>query len=323
MGLSDILANPESVTSGRKTVALNGTFKPMFGGGLSADINRHLLNIADKSDHRTAGFHASGVYSICDRQYILQKMTGKALYEYIEPGLRLKFIYGSNLHRMIQDDLLGPTGILLGMWKCSSCGYFDNKINNVERNYITYPGPCQCGDTRWHYVEPKMEIAIPGITYSEEWRIVGATDGLTTREEVIDIKTIKGDKIDGLEKAWESIFDVDDFGVYDDTPSWDIKSARKYYVQIQLYMYGFNKQKGIIYYIPKTTADDLNTWVQILVERNDKVVKDIFRKIKNLHKLSTECEDVSKKIKLPAKVCKTQYSYTARDCGLCKECFAV
>lgn len=314
MSLFDILDN---IADSKKPIKVDmSNDKP-----LSKNIRTYLASIASKHDKRSPGFHASGMYDICDRQYILERILKTESVDFIEPELRMKFLFGTSLHTFVQDFLLGPAKLIKGSWICYNCNF-----HYKEKTYITHPGFCGiCNHDRFRYCEPRMTIAVPNVPNKPEWNIVGATDGILVSDEILDIKSISDSALSKVSKGFKSIDNLKDWTIPEESAPYEDMSARKYYVQMQLYLYGFNKKRGHILYVPKGSVDDLKSWVQMPVERDDSVVFQMFEKVKRIY---TEVDRIEKNnltidsdLNLPEKVCSSKYTNYAKDCSVCKECF--
>lgn len=304
--------------------------EPSLFGEKSTDINlvgnmhKYLLSLNDKPRDREPGFHASEVYDICDREYILERLTNIKTKKYVSSDLRTKFILGSNIHTMVQTDILGPAGLLMGYWKCMKC-------SNLDRSKLTtHPNKkCEkegCNSSNYEYIEPKMRIEVPNVENTPEWSIVGATDGIVNSNSILDIKTVTASAIPDLEKNWKDIDKLADYSNPDTSLHWSKFSIIKYYVQIQMYMYGFRDKidstnnPGYILYIPKDSLEEINRWVTISVQYNPRVIEQIFAKVQRIH---DEVKKIGKdeQILLLKRVCGTPTGIRARDCALAKQCF--
>ena len=321
--LGDILGGLSGDIVGDFSPQGNGGVQIPYAKSLTKEAFNFLTTIAGREDPRSPGFHASGMYSVCDREFLLTVLTEKSTQSYIEAELRLKFLLGHQIHSLLQDDILGPAGLIKGFWKCRKCGWYYNEPSSD----ILLPFPnrtCQCcGNQWWGYVEPKVRIAVPGVPDEPMWNIVGACDGIRTSGGVLDIKTISPRGVGYLEDSWGEVDAETDWGFPNEKLSWSKKSVRKYFVQLQLYMHGFNEKSGIVLYVPKDTIDDMKTWIEIPVEYNKDVVDIIFDKIRRIYSCYQKITDksIDSVPDLPKRVCHTATCYRARDCAVADECF--
>lgn len=115
---------------------------------------------------------ASGIYYECPREFVLR---------YWQPRNNSKFDYnswlymttGTTLHALIQNTLLGPTGILKGKWRSSS--------GVIHKGF--HPEPVEAikawvekEELLWEYVEPVM--------FDNLYRIGGHADGIISKSRL-------------------------------------------------------------------------------------------------------------------------------------------
>lgn len=307
-----------------KTVAIKASepvekIRTDYSDSISKEIDEYLSNIKDDGSHRSPGFHASGLYDICDRKLLLQALTGKEDKNEIDSELRMKFMFGTAIHSFLQDDLLGPAGLIIGEWRCAKCG------TQADGSFIVRPTvACKnCNATWYSYIEPKMRIIVPNVPNDPEWNIVGSCDGITKEKKILDIKTISPSSAANLDAAWTRLKKEKksiDWSIPNDSLNWADKAARKYYVQIQLYIYGFDMDSGFIYYVPKDKVDSIKDWIQISVERDDQVISWVFKKIQRIYAEAAKIK-AKEPFKLLKRICASTHSFRARDCSVCTECF--
>jgi len=173
--------------------------------------------------HNDGYFHASQIYELCARQYLLREMYPKVWIEDLDLSTRQNFDIGSALHHWYQDHYCGPAGILKGNWCCTGC-------NKVHKDSFM-PTECeQCGNKPGQYNLNRAFLFQESGVYHHELKIKGHHDGALyldsngyTRGYVVDFKTIRSDLFERLEKPYDS-----------------------YIFQINIYMWLANIGRGIL-----------------------------------------------------------------------------
>ena len=164
-------------------------------------LRRH----GDENDPtRASGYHPSGAHRFCARLDVLKRWFERPEVDYIPPGLRMIFDWGSMLHAWAQNHYFGPMGTLWGKWKAVCCG------RETEQDGFL-PSPCsKCTSDRlqkawhsardrdvafggfWTYIEPRLELP--------DEDIIGHTDGwlkmipwdASSEIDLLEIKSING-----------------------------------------------------------------------------------------------------------------------------------
>jgi hypothetical protein len=187
----------------------------------------------------------------------------------VDPELQVKFDIGHISHDLLQNQYLGPAGLLWGSWACSACGV----IGAVDTTYPQMPhcqvaatnagadkiekkvGPAAVGDQNreavlpWRYVEPPIRVATGGFVIS------GYCDGiimLNGVKSVVEAKTINSRGFSALKEPHED-------HVY----------------QLQLYLAALRMEKGYVLYLDK----DTQKMKEFEVIRDDSVLPKIIAKI--------------------------------------------
>lgn len=164
-----------------------------------AFLRRH----GDRRDPtRAAGYHPSGASRFCPRLDTLKRWFDRPEGEYIPPGLRQIFDWGSAWHWWCQNHYYGPMGVLWGRWKALCCGR-----ESDEDEFL--PPPCaRCASPglirAWHeareigagfggfwtYIEPTLEIPEEDmIGHCDGWLKMTPWD-IRVPIEMLEIKTI-------------------------------------------------------------------------------------------------------------------------------------
>lgn len=171
------------------------------GDALWGFLRRH----GDQRDPtRASGYHPSGAHRFCARLDVLKRHFERPEADYISPGLRLTFDWGSMLHAWAQNHYFGPMGTLWGKWKAVCCG------RETESDGFL-PAPCsRCVSDRlqqawhsardadrafggfWTYIEPRLELPDEDIIgHCDGWLKMIPWDASSVID-MLEIKSING-----------------------------------------------------------------------------------------------------------------------------------
>jgi|GEM_PF-5879724 len=100
---------------------------PKGSGSLPESLLSHMIGpILEghnwKLENRESGLHCSQMSDFCPRRGVLSTLFPIDDAQNVDPLTRLRFDTGRALHSLFQNYYLGPSGILVGAWKCSRCG---------------------------------------------------------------------------------------------------------------------------------------------------------------------------------------------------------
>tara|TARA_Y100000593_G_C4323378_1_gene345246 strand:+ start:8866 stop:9681 length:816 start_codon:yes stop_codon:yes gene_type:complete len=213
---------------------------------LIKEIKSFLKNDYHKYEKtRARGFHPSqvGYEKFCPRKWVLETaLKDSNLQPDASYSLEKRVIFdvGHGIHYFVQNNYLGPMGILWGEWKNLS-KWKSTKPQEIVEGF--YPGG-PLGT--WEYIEP--EVTIP------EYEVIGHVDGIikTENEEyVLDIKSISNYGFNRLEEVSET-----------------------YLNQINLYMHALSYNKGQFLFINKNDARVKTFDIVYDKDRVDKIIKE-------------------------------------------------
>jgi len=128
-------------------------------GWISAWPNQHS---------QTDVLRASGLHWVCPREFVLNYWNPKPNRSF---DFKAQFMMstGTHLHSYLQDRVLGPMGVLFGMWEHTGTsgivkdGFHPDMLGDMERAARGTP-------VEWRYVEPTV--------WDERHRISGHVDGI-------------------------------------------------------------------------------------------------------------------------------------------------
>lgn len=258
---------------------------------ISGLLEKYIVNREDNygvDEH----FHPSSMYYMCPRLEVLKRVIPPELMGPVKHDVvtRAKFDIGHAVHAWYQNVYLGPMGILKGRWFCRACGF----VHGSSSEPVFMPKTCGktledgslCDGSAFEYIECAV--------ISEEWNIVGKTDGIITvdgTDYVVDIKTIDPDLFKKLSSPWPSNT-----------------------FQIQIYMWLFGIKKGILLYVDKS-SNGPSPVREFLIEHSSKTVNDACGRITSFNmamqtrslpvcmcpekgRFSDTCSDVEKSVEV-------------------------
>jgi len=116
-------------------------------------------------------YHPSRIYDMCPVCEYYVRRDKPIIVD--EPELRMSGMAaaGTRAHHYFQDCVLGPAGLLKGLWRCKICNRLHSSTPSLyPRTHCS--GSCDCNEYR--YVEPSLR--------DEEHLIIGHTDGIVPFE---------------------------------------------------------------------------------------------------------------------------------------------
>lgn len=244
----------------------------------STVIVKSLCDWLEREEERGVlgvALHPSKLYFFCPREIIYRGLV--PVKKKISAKLAAKFDIGHAMHWWYQNKYFGPMGVLKGCWRCC-CG--NEEFGFMPKNFCS-----NCKMKAWEFVEPSVSIS--------EYFILGHADGILEKDGkrwVLDLKTIDPDMFKRLSEPLSSNV-----------------------IQIRVYMWALNIDKGLLVYIDKSSNDDLPI-KEFEVEQDKKTIEDVIEKA-NLIKKYIESKT------LPARVCSNCEDKFAKMCPFIDICF--
>jgi len=179
-----------------------------------------------ESKDRAGAFHVSELFYLCPRQWILQHYFPELKKEPHSGDLLRLFQVGHKTHAAVQEEWLGPAGVLKGKWICRHC-------EHLHEGFM--PEGCEdCG-------RPQSELRFkePGVGYAP-LNVKGHCDGVVVpgrhegdmTEWALEAKTMKPDKFALL-----------------------VAPLPAHLHQINVYMHLLGLERGIFVYFCKSTGE--------------------------------------------------------------------
>lgn len=246
---------------------------------------------------------ASSVPSLCAREEVLCALHRFNRKDDVDAGLNLTFAHGTALHWAVQNQILGPMGVLYGTWRCDACSHLHGEGispdsvggNSRERARVAdwaipRPKTCsKCSRTEFTYVEHKfIDSTLRMSGHSDGFLVVPGLPGMG----ILEVKSI------GQRSARE-IQNVPQIA---------------HVVQAHVYMMftGFKWAK-ILYW--QKGEFGLKALVEHHVERDEET---IFRITQLVESVWSGIDDES----LPERICASATCPRASSCQVAKLCFA-
>jgi hypothetical protein len=135
----------------------------------------------------------SGIGSMCPREEVLVAKHDIMREEDITGDQGINFALGHAVHWMMQNRAVGPTGLLVGAWRCTWCGEI---YGGRERGLVAMPTRCiRCGAVAGDAPRvngrpeqgshPNAFLYVEEFVGNDEWKIGGHPDGyLAVGEDV-------------------------------------------------------------------------------------------------------------------------------------------
>jgi len=187
----------------------------------------------------------SGIGSMCPREEVLCSKHNILRKESISGDKGLNFALGHAVHWMMQNKAVGPTGCLVGRWRCTWCG---EVYGGLSSNLVPMPESCiRCGAVAGDAPRPNGRpeqgsranafLYVEEFVGNEEWKIGGHPDGYFSVGEETWLLEFKSANDRNFYK-------------YKDSP--DFVHA----IQAQCYMWLTGLKKAKIVYFNKNGAKD-------------------------------------------------------------------
>lgn len=238
---------------------------------------------------------ASGIPNLCAREEVLCALHGIFRKDEVDAGLNITFLHGTALHWAVQNQMLGPMGVLYGSWRCDECAFIHGEqldSKTFDAWAVQRPKVCEfdgCKSASFTYVEPAF--------MHEGLRLTGHADGFL--------------RLPGL--SGMGILEVKSIGQ---------KSAREiqqapqigHMVQAHVYMMftGF-KWARILYW--QKGEFGLKALVEHHIERDEETIERI-------RALITSVWEGLQSGKLPERICANDTCPRAKGCAAASKCFA-
>jgi len=235
---------------------------------------------------------ASGIPSLCAREEVLCTINKIVRQDTVDVGLNLTFLHGTSLHWGVQNELLGPAGVLYGTWKCLGClKLYGEYIAGARPEDWSQPQPkicLKCEGTSFLFVEHKF--------VDHALRLTGHSDGFLV--------------LPGL--SGMGILEVKSIG---ERGGREIKQAPQiaHFVQTHIYMMFTGFKWGKILYWQKAESG-LNCLVEHHIDRDEDTI-DLVRNL--IRSVWSGMESKT----LPERICGTNSCARAKSCPVAKECF--
>jgi len=252
----------------------------------------------------------SSIGGICPREEVLCAKENVIRRDVISPDLGMVFEMGHAIHWVMQNRILGPTGRLVGSWRCTWCG---EVYGSFKDGMVTCPERCErCGAIAGGEPRPNgkpdKSVKANAFFYEEQWvgdykyKIGGHSDGFFVDG---DPENYKKDDVVVLE--FKSASDKS-FYKYVSAPDF------MHVIQCQCYMWltGFRRAKIIYVNKAKFGMDSIK---QHDVKYDPETVTKIQSAIKEIRAGIVGGPVPGRK------ACETDTCSRARGCKVSKTCF--
>jgi len=124
----------------------------------------------------------SRLHEVCAKREVLMAKHSIATVRAIDSDLMLTFALGTGMHYALQNEILAPTGILVGQWQCLGCATVVGKSNSTQAAEIIAarvkrPEHCEsCNGNKFLFQEYSFE--------DHELGLSGHPDGLLDLPEI-------------------------------------------------------------------------------------------------------------------------------------------
>jgi len=200
--------------------------------------------------------------------------------EDIESSFRMNL--GTEYHRVLQNDLLGPARMIQGVWKCERC----NAVHGLESDPIYKPKKCSwCrAESRW-LLYKELEV------FDKERLIRGHCDG-PFEDSTWEFKTTSAFRFSELTTPLPS-----------------------HIAQASLYAYYLHRKTLRVLYINREAPRFVGMTKLYIVPRNDAMVAGNWMKVDMIR------EGIVTK-KLPGKICTHDRDKRAKYCAVAPFCWS-
>lgn len=255
-------------------------------------------------------FRVSSIGSVCPREEVLCAREGVVREDRVSPDLGMVFEMGHGIHWVMQNRVLGPTGRLIGSWRCTWCGEI---YGSLKEGMVSRPDSClRCGaiaaDAPRTNNRPDKSARADAFVYMEQW--------------VGDFRYKVGGHPDGFWVDGDATDFADDDVVVLEFKSASDKSFYKYakspdfmhVIQLQCYLWLTGYKRAKIIYINKAKFG-----MDALVQH------DIKYDVETVERLQDAIKQIRAGVKggaiPPRRACQTQDCSRARGCKVSDACF--
>lgn len=251
----------------------------------------------------------SQVPYMCPRAEAICLLDNYNRTDVVDATLRLIFENG-NAFQDILRDIIAPSGVLYGMWRCKNCDYVHGSIDGeftindrgakeaelLERINcpptcgVEIPGYGKCECTEFEYIEETI--------IDNNNRIKGHPDGFIenrNHEDLLELKTIN------------------DYGYR------QIKDAPRpeHVEQASWYAWRTNKKYILIIYFNKNGG----AYRVHRLPVQDEIIDRIYKRVREIWRIVKEFEETGRIETLPEKTCDSIKNTKAKRCEVCERCF--
>lgn len=227
-------------------VKLEPLIDPFSSFDLIREINNKLVmenEVPPFNSNET--MRVSSIVKLCPREEALRHKHGLAKIEKIEARLKRTFDFGRAFHTLVQNEWLGPWGLLWGNWICVACG--------TSHEYCTYPTCCtRCGNKKFLYEELSF--------FNEEYGITAHPDGIMVTPNgniILELKTVNA-------RQYKLVSDM------------RRSPLEQHIFQINMYMWLSGLKDGLILYFDK----DESMLCQFNISYNELIVDMLLQRVK-------------------------------------------
>lgn len=294
-------------------------------GVASAIIKRLFEWMEDPKGHRATqapravGRHASSLFSTCGRRRILDRLfkaSGELIEEDYTASNTLTFGIGHALHDLWQNEYLGKSGLMFGLWDCYGCG--------TQHEGVKPPVCPKCSSDKLFHAE--YGIHIP------EMNLYGHCDGVVINPDepkhyVFEFKTKSSSQYSKLSSPQiDHVWQVHCYmkGVRD--KGLQIEGAIVVYVD-KGKQATWRKKKAVWTCGPPHVkqydvqwSDELWQYIERVVEQDDRAIADI--ELNAWEPKSLTGEEAAKVLENYERRCPSKGCTLADSCQLVEECFA-
>lgn len=261
---------------------------------------RKAINTREGVRITSDAFRPSQLHWTCAKQFFFNYYD-PCLFDKQTPENYLATGIGTEIHSVIQNEILGPMGILTGEWEINNAGIFER-----------YSGTYRNDQPRATYIEP--------VYRDEKYRLAGKVDGFISLDRLQHLEKIQR-KIKTEEELISALAAIP-FG---EPTLCDIKTTKaeyfeehkrqipqSYQIQANLYMYLVGVSKMVFFYINK---NDGSTFTKEY-HKDPAVLSLALKKITVINNAI-----VDKKLPEVFNACTSPEDYRAKKCPFKDICF--
>jgi hypothetical protein len=235
---------------------------------------------------------ASGIPSLCAREEVLCTLNKIVRRDTVDVGLNLTFLHGTALHWAVQNELLGPSGVLYGTWECLGClKRYGEYIDGARPEDWSRPMPkvcLKCESHAFRFIEHKfVDHALRLTGHSDGFLVLPGLQGMG----ILEVKSIG-------ERGGREIKQVPQIA---------------HMVQTHIYMMFTGFKWGKILYWQKAESG-LGSLVEHHIDRDEDTI-DLVRNL--IRSVWSGMESKT----LPDRICGNDSCARAKACPVSKTCF--